>query len=194
MGYIEITGQPCAGKSSFLRKKTSDDMTVVLKQGYMRKIFFIISGIYVLGYQRSKVLFFWSMIEDASVYFRINIFLNAASKFGIFLHLESSTSDKQRYILVDEGISHLPFLFLNSDTIKVINFISAELKETNVHYLRSPGGDAIEKRLLSRGHKRLKFLLPSNFVIRMSEIENNLLFHYPSSCKKFTVFEDVASI
>lgn len=194
MSYAEITGQPCAGKSSVIRNKALDSQTVSLNQGYIRKIFYIFSGINFLGFRRLKVIFLWSMIEDAPIYFRLNIFFNATSKFGIFSYLQSSSNNNGKHILVDEGVSHLPFLFLNSDTIKVINFISVELQKTNVQFLRSPGYDVIENRLLIRGHKRLKFLLLNTFATRMNEIENNLLFQYPSLCKKFIVFEDAASI
>lgn len=108
--------------------------------------------------------------------------------------MQSSSANNHEDILVDEGISHLPFLFLNSDTIKVVDFISNELQQTNVHYLNSPGSGLIEQRLTIRGHKRLNFLLLSAFVNRINEIEHNLLSEYPKLCKQFKVFEDAASI
>jgi hypothetical protein len=194
MSYTEITGQPCAGKSSFMNREKSNNEAIVFKQGIARKIFYFLCGLYFLNLSRSKVLFFWSMLEQAPLYFRINIFFNAVSKFGIFFYLQSSSANNHEDILVDEGISHLPFLFLNSDTIKVVDFISNELQQTNVHYLNSPGSGLIEQRLTIRGHKRLNFLLLSAFVNRINEIEHNLLSEYPKLCKQFKVFEDAASI
>ena len=63
----------------------------------------------------------------------------------------------------------------------------------NVYILRSPEQDIIQARLLSRGHKRLKFMALSIFAGRIQEIEKVLLSQYPSLCKKFKVFDDVAS-
>ena len=63
----------------------------------------------------------------------------------------------------------------------------------NVYILRSPEQDIIQTRLLSRGHKRLKFIALSTFAGRIHEIEKVLLSQYPSLCKKFKVFDDVAS-
>lgn len=194
MNYLEITGQPCAGKSTFVNRKEADSEASILSHGYIKKIFYILYGLYFLGFSRLKVLFFWSMDENAPIFFRINIFFNAVSKFGIFFYLQSLSNDSQQEILVDEGLSHLPFLFLNSDTVKVIEFISVELQKTNVNYLISPGLDLIEQRLLIRGHKRLKFLLLRSFVTRINEIESNLLRYYPNLCKQFKTFNDVTCI
>jgi len=96
-------------------------------------------------------------------------------------------------IVVDEGISHIPFLFLETDSKIVTNFISDELQMINVYILRSPEQDIIQARLLSRGHKRLKFITLSTFAGRIQEIEKFLLSQYPSLCKKFKVFDDAAS-
>ena len=63
----------------------------------------------------------------------------------------------------------------------------------NVYILRSPEQDIIQARLLNRGHKRLKFIALSTFADRIHEIEKVLLSQYPSLCKKFKVFDDVAS-
>jgi len=194
MNYIEITGQPCSGKSTSINMSKSDDMTKFLKDDLYRKIFYFFLGIKFLGIQRSRVLFNWSFVEDASFIFKLNIFLNAVSKFGIFRTLETSSSDKAKRFLVDEGVSHIPFLFLKTETREVINFISSELQTINVYFMRSPRQDVIQSRLLSRGHKRLKFTLLSTFMSKTHEIEKVLLSQYPSLCKEFTVIEDVASI
>ena len=194
MSFIEITGQPCAGKSSFIIKKIFDKEVKFLKKGIFRKIFYFFLGLYFLGYKRAKLLYFWSFMEDAPIYFKINIFLNASFKFGIFYYLQSLRKDKKTRFLVDEGISHLPFLFLKTDTKKIINFIASELQSTEVNYLSSPGYEMIYKRLLARGHKRLKFLLLSSFVSRNLEIENILLAEYPDLCKNFKILNNAERI
>ncbi len=193
MSFIEITGQPCAGKSTILTKNKLDNVTRHIKNRFPRKILYFLLGINTLGLQRSKVLFHWSLAENAPFLFKLNIFLNCVSKFGIFYRFQKPAKDKGLRFLVDEGISHIPFLFLEVDPKIVINFISDELKMINVYFLCSPEKDVIQTRLLSRGHKRLKFMPLSTFTGRIQKIEKVLLSEYPSLCKKFKVFDNVAS-
>ena len=136
MTFIEITGQSCSGKSSFVAKKVMISKELdIYKQSNLAKLFIFFYGIYYLGLKRTKVLFSWSLKEDASLFFRINVFRNAVSKFGIFQDLNTSPSGSFLKI-VDEGLSHLPFLFLNTDTELVVGFISNELRKVNVRFLK----------------------------------------------------------
>ena len=194
MSFIEITGQPCSGKTSFISNKVLDKECNLFNQGLLARIFYFCSGINFLGLSRAKILFFWSLGENAPLYFKMNIFRNAVSKFGIFLSLQAPTSNNVVRYILDEGVSHLPFLFLKTDTTLVIDFIASELQTTDVHYLISPGYDVIHHRLLKRGHKRLKFLHLSSFIIRTEEIEEIMLAQYPKVCKKFKILKDVTSI
>jgi broad-specificity NMP kinase len=193
MSFIEITGQPCAGKSTILNKISQDYVIRHIKNRFPKKILYFLSGINFLGLQRLKILLGWSLAENASSLFKINIFFNCVSKFGIFHQHQKSTKYQDLKIVVDEGISHIPFLFLETDSKIVTNFISDELQMINVYILRSPEQDIIQARLLSRGHKRLQFIALSTFTDRIQEIEKVLLSQYPSLCKKFKVFDDVAS-
>ena len=194
MSFIEITGQPCSGKTSFIASEVSGKKVNFFKLGFFRQIFYFFSGINFLGFSRTKVLFYWSLCEDAPLYFRMNVFRNAASKFGVFSSLQKSINNNVSKFIVDEGVSHLPFLFLKTDTRLIIEFIASELQITDVHYLSSPGYDVIHQRLLARGHKRLKFLYLSSFTTRIGEIEGILLSQYPNLCKKFKIIKDVTSI
>lgn len=193
MSFIEITGQPCAGKSTILNKISQDYVIRHIKNRFPKKILYFFSGINFLGLQRLKILLGWSLAENASSLFKINIFFNCVSKFGIFHQHQKPAKYQDLKIVVDEGISHIPFLFLETDSKIVTNFISDELQMINVYILRSPEQDIIQARLLSRGHKRLQFIALSNFTDRIQEIEKVLLSQYPSLCKKFKVFDDVAS-
>ena len=51
------------------------------------------SGINFLGLTRAKILFYWSLDEDAPIYFKMNIFRNAVSKFGIFLSFQTQINN-----------------------------------------------------------------------------------------------------
>lgn len=189
MIFIEITGQPCAGKSSFIAQEVKRFKDIhIHKQIFPKNILNFVTGIKYLGFQRIKVLFSWSLKENASFFFRINVFRNAVLKFGIFCNYNTSAKTDSNKSLVDEGLSHLPFLFLKTDTQQVVDFISNELKRVNVRFLKSPGIDVIHERLLSRGHKRLKFLSVTHFSERNKEIEDILLDLYPNMCKELIIF------
>ena len=195
MTFIEITGQPCAGKSSFIEQEVMIDRKICkYEHGFLTKMLNFFVGIKYLGLKRSKVLLSWSLKENASLFFRINVFRNAVLKFGIFQNLNSSTLEILPRYLVDEGLSHLPFLFLNSDTQQVVDFISDELKGVNVKYLKSPGGDVIQDRLAGRGHKRLKYFSVVCFADKNREIEDILLSQYPNLCEELEIVENVGNI
>ena len=193
MSFIEITGQPCAGKSTIVNKISLDCVIRRIQNRFPKKILYLLLGINFLGLKRSKIIFGWSLAENVSFLFKLNIFFNCVSKFGIFYRHQNHAKYQNLKIVVDEGISHIPFLFLETDSKIVINFISDELQMINVYILRSPEQDIIQARLLNRGHKRLKFIALSTFAGRIHEIEKVLLSQYPSLCKKFKVFDDVAS-
>ena len=194
MTVKEITGQPCSGKSSYIAKEVIISNEIqAYKMESLTKILIFFHGIYYLGYRRSRVLLLWSLKEKAPIFFRINIFRNAVSKFGIFKNLYRSTP-KGLSTIVDEGLSHLPFLFLKTNTKDILDFISDELREISVNFLISPGYDVILDRLIRRGHKRLQFLTITSFTERNMEFEKMLLDSYPNLCGKFKVFEYVENI
>ena len=177
MSFTEITGLPCSGKSTLINKSILNNEIIFSKNRNLYKILYFFLGINFLKFKRVKVLLYWSMKEDAPFYFKINIFLNAVSKFGVFQYLKKN-NNKLYDFLIDEGISHLPFLFLKTNTEEVINFFLGELKILDVNYLSSPGDEAILNRLLERGHKRLKFLNTGSFILRTQEIEIIILSIY----------------
>ena len=195
MDFIEITGQSCSGKTKFIEEELILDTKFdVYKINFFTKLYNFLVGIKYLGLERTKVLLSWSLQENASLFFRINVFRNAVLKFGNFKKLSSLTQTNLPTYVVDEGLSHLPFLFLCSNTEEVLNFISEELKRINVELLKSPGHEVIENRLIQRGHKRLKFLSISFFTDRNSEIEDILLRKYPNLCSSIKIIEDVRNI
>jgi hypothetical protein len=188
MDFIEITGSPCSGKSSFIAQKVlRGEANQANCKNYFIKICNFYLGVRYLGLKRILVLLSWSLKENASLIFRINIFRNAVQKFGLFQSLTTSISRGSNKYLVDEGLSHLSFLFLNTDTYRVVEFISEELKRIRVHYLKSPGNEVVKARLIKRGHKRLKFLSVNYFTEKNQSIEEILLILYPKLCKELDI-------
>jgi len=101
---------------------------------------------------------------------------------------------KNTKLYVDEGISHLPFLFLKIDTFKVLKFTNKELLKTKVIFLKSSSQLEIKERLQRRGHKRLRYLSLNIFVERNMEIEDFLLKKYPELCKDLRIKENVINV
>ena len=171
MNLVEITGQPCSGKSTLMNTYTFDGAkTQAYKQGLFLKLINFMRG---LIYLRSKILFLLSLYlkEQGSFAFRMNIFRNAVSKFGIFVDLKKNYIDSGQIMIVDEGISHLPFLFQNTETHLVLELLTSELSDIEVIFLPNPGSSTIKERLKSRGHKRLKYLNVDSFMSRNRDIE-----------------------
>ena len=181
-GYRELTGQPCSGKTVYKNNKENYNIanTGIVNFILLKKIFSFFIGVIYLKFKRSKKLFLWSFNENAPFYFQTKIFFNSVSKFGI-----KYKSNNDLEFIVDEGISHLPFLFLNTDTNLIIEFIRDELKDIEVVYKMAPEKEEVIKRLKNRGHKRLKFISPEIFYELNSDVENSVLESYKEICKKF---------
>ena len=185
---IEIIGQACAGKTHYIRRRIEKEDHVVLAGGSrLNKLIYLMLGFKYLGPRRLAKLYLWSLNESAPFYFRLNIFINAVSKFGSIKSADKSQTSSQKIFLRDEGLSHLPFLFLNTDTELVVDFIRSEIKNIEIYFLKSPGYQIIQDRLGSRGHKRLQFMSPTAFARRNDEIEKTLLNVYPNLCMNIKV-------
>ena len=190
MNYVEITGQPCSGKTTFLAGNSVFDLKrQVLCQNSLSRILNFFRGVLYLGIGRLMILLAWSKKEEVSFLFRLNIFRNAVSKFGVFKYLKDEKTDSKSTNVVDEGISHLPFLFQNTHSSLILDFISGELTNIGVIFLKSPGKEELIKRLKKRGHKRLRFLSVDEFVVTNNKIETYLIHRYPHNCRNFRTLD-----
>lgn len=185
---IELTGQPCVGKSTFIALNRGESLNAALyRRSLASSIICFFSGLGYLGFRSAGLLMRWSLREDVSLVFRLNIFRNAVTKFGIYRSLVESNGEEGPRYLIDEGLSHLPFLFINTDPRLVVELISNELRKIHVIFLASPSVHVIASRLSMRGHKRLKFLSLASFTSRNHQIEGLLLELYPGLCKQLSV-------
>ena len=190
MNYVEITGQPCSGKTTFIAGNSVFDFErQVLCQNSLSRILNFFRGVLYLGIGRLMILLAWSKKEEVSFLFRLNIFRNAVSKFGVFKYLKDEKTDSKSTNVVDEGISHLPFLFQNTHSSLILDFISGELTNIGVIFLKSPGKEELIKRLKKRGHKRLRFLSVDEFVVTNNAIETYLIHRYPHNCRNFRTLD-----
>jgi len=188
MNISEITGQPCSGKSTYIsRLMLNNQDHGTTNVSFVQKFYFFFNGLIYLETFRIRRLLEWSLKEDASIFFKLNIFRNAVSKFGIFNKMHKINKKNIQNFILDESISHLPFLFLETDTSIVVEFILNELQQVNVVFLKSPGKEKIKERLQFRGHKRLRFLSTAYFVSRNDKIEEILIHLYTNICHDFKV-------
>ena len=191
MKFTEITGQPCTGKTSIIKNgKLGKTLYISYSQGTLIKTVNFFRGLFYLDFTRLRKLFVWSFDEEASVFFKLNIFRNAVSKFGVYSYLIKKNTYISSFPLVDEGISHLPFLFLNTKTEHILNLIRKELETIQVIILKSPGLDVIKDRLKNRGHKRLRFLSLDTFIQMNCKIESLLLKRYSELCQGIKIIEN----
>ena len=178
---------PCSGKSYHIKYIINNNQSLVFKQTYIKKFLSFIYGLQYLGIKRANVFLIWSFKEHVPFIYKINIFCNAVIKFGLYKILYCGYKEGQSSIFIDEGLSHLTFLFLKTETKLVINFVTEELKRVNVHFIKSPECSVIYSRLKSRGHKRLKYMSTRGFIKRNKEIEKCMLKLYPVICNKFDI-------
>ena len=184
---IEITGIPASGKSTFLMKKGIEGFDpskrkntqgqknkfILVKIGY--EIWFFILG--CISLSPSNLFFFFksSLHEKGSILQNLNIFRNIIRKFGIRnLAIKENTD-----CYIDEGISHIPFNLLNSDTTKIIELTALFLKPISLYYVDHPSIESLEKRLNKRGHSRLKYWSTEAFVKKNLEIGELITSIYP---------------
>ena len=195
MKILEITGQPCCGKTSYLSEKTNIRLSeIVYEQNFLYKIFDFLVGLKYLGFIKCKRLLGWALKEKVPLLFQLNIFRNAISKFGVFKRLRKSNLTDFKTTVVDEGLSHLPFLFYQTDTREVVKLIEEELRCIQVLFLQSTSRREIKLRLKNRGHKRLAFFSIDEFIERNHKIELDLIQIYPSSCADLKFIEYVENI
>jgi len=156
--YIEITGEPGVGKS-YCSGHLADDtyLKYPITDRILSVVFELFSLPFFLMLVNPKILIYcvkYSFKADHRLLFKLNVFRNVIKKI-VFFRLTSFFSSKNFF--VDEGISHLPFLFAITDKDEFITFctlFSAYLSK--LHLVRvSSSNEIIKSRVLARGHKRL---------------------------------------
>ncbi|MEZ9982328.1 hypothetical protein AB4401_21800, partial [Vibrio cyclitrophicus] len=112
---VEITGLPCSGKSYFcndidffLNKKKSSFIKSLLFE-----IKYLFIGFCFLNISTIYALLIFCLHEKAPLNYRLKIFRNVIKKFGVYKNFRDLSCGGY----IDEGISHIPFNFLNSNTL-----------------------------------------------------------------------------
>jgi hypothetical protein len=208
---VEITGVPAIGKTYFLSTIQNSEEHVVIfdagcfiklknKQSVLgrlltegRNIFYLLCKCnnIKLRFSDVKWLFFSSFSVRGSIALKINIFINCLLKFA-YHNVINCSNISYKICIVDEGISHLPFLLQDQlHPSKMVDEFYYRFKKQlsclNVVCIDSDS-DTID-RLLLRGHKRLK--LGSRYEaekfddMNKSTLKN--IIKYSNFYKKFTI-------
>ncbi|MBF4280817.1 hypothetical protein EAY27_27455, partial [Vibrio anguillarum] len=154
---VEVTGPPCSGKSYYLKGEAH-----LLSKNKLSKFYFFWVGGGTLSYSELILLIRLCSQEKVSFIFKLNIFYNALIKFGVF-HKSINNSNNN---VVDEGISHLAFNFLEAKYTDLELLVKDRLPLVHVKIIVNIDDNILKERLLSRGHTRLRYYSIDNFLYK----------------------------
>lgn len=194
----ELSGLPASGKSTYVKKenltvqssnrlwpalhKCPKKIAIVLSEFHL---FFI--GFKVLSTRELFLFFKMSMREEVGPLFKVNIFRNTLRKFAVY---NLTCQDLDSDIYIDEGISHIPFNYFSSSFAEVFPIIEPYLKNISLTYISCNSDEELKKRLLYRGHSRLKFIKVDTLISNSRKVEAKMLEAYPVICKSFKVVKN----
>jgi hypothetical protein len=114
---------------------------------------------------------------------RINVLRNIILKLGRFHFIERNFS--KEVVLVDEGISHIPFSLTDYsgkseiDIEELLRLLSAQVSRVRVIILDHESID-VRHRLNIRGHKRFKKRKTAKFLNQFVLLNNRIIETYKS--------------
>lgn len=186
MDIIEITGSPCSGKSTILENINVLESNISFRTIYgnpyaknyifyqnVQKLFFCFLGFYVTSNQLKTFLLRKIYSSESHFIHQLRLVLQTFLKFGRQSYLLRTPSDKN--ILIDEGISHIPFnlLLTESDISKYLSLLPKEYKKNKVYCLFE-SESLLYARLEKRGHKRVT---NSEMAIKDFITKNNTVYN-----------------
>lgn len=192
MNIIEITGSPCSGKSTLLESINILDKNISVRTVYgnpyaknnvfyfnFQKLFFCFWGFYVTSNQLRTFLLGKIYTSESHFIHQLRLVLQTFLKFGRQSYLSKKTSDKS--ILLDEGISHIPFnLFLTESEIsEYLSLLPEEYKKIKV-YCIFESELLLCARLENRGHKRVanNEMAIKDFIKKNNTVYNLIRIQY----------------
>jgi len=155
--YTEVTGSSCAGKSTCFENVQSyitggNISGCFFPSVVVRGVFFVL-GFFYLMMRPAKLFWIIRQCKDihTSSLHKVSAMRNAVEKFGCYLLL------RNRAVVVDEGISHLPFVFqLNASQISdFLTVFGNELQNISILLVPAPPEKDLVVRLITRGHKKV---------------------------------------
>jgi hypothetical protein len=177
---IEITGAPCSGKTTFLKSNFAD--AKVLKSLFpetasvFSKLIHSIKSIFKvlvtrqLTTQQLRWLIRKTLQYDASLISKLNAFRNCTLKFDNHFRMVEDS-----FVVVDEGISHIPFILEIQSPTEIDEFTALfrkHLAGVTILFVEAPADkEILFVRLCRRGHVRISSTDDINaFVDRNSRV------------------------
>lgn len=180
MTVIEVTGPPGTGKTTYINQYFMGDFILLggmpLCAGKFKRIFYsLFLPPYALAkgwisFRQIAWLFKMAMKYDESAFAKINAFRNSITKFCFSYFVRGKEN-----ILIDEGISHIPFVLGlgQIETIKFIELFQKYLNSIDILYIQRPSRKLLKMRILKRGHKRVNNNNVDLFLDKMIDIDDN---------------------
>ena len=160
---IEVTGAPCSGKTTFIKMVYPNENILLggmpLSYGHIKRLIcsFFLSLYALLNKTISFKQTCWLLIKaanyDENLFSKINALRNSMAKFGYFLFKSKNNS-----ILVDEGISHIPFILglEREDVDQFIMLFWHQLGKIRIIFIEASTNEKLKARVIKRGHKRVR--------------------------------------
>lgn len=160
---FEVTGPPGVGKSTYIQDNFSDKRIL---SGYcpnhyggFRRSLVSIPKMFlpVFGRSLSRENFAWlfdaAQRYDESFLNRMNAVRNCMLKFSV-----GHGSSRSAVTIIDEGISHIPFILglSDADIVEFVGRFHNYLTRRSIVFLCPPTAEVLCERLMRRGHRRIK--------------------------------------
>lgn len=177
---FEVTGVPCSGKSTLVRSWLRfDGYTILLggmplsfgpfKRGSV-SVFLSLYGLFKrsITIRQAWWLFSQAVRYDEKFFSRLNALRNSLTKFGYGYYKK-----KSGLILVDEGVSHIPFILgLSNESVDCfIELFRPQLEHLSIILVATPSDDTLRQRIITRGHKRVRSVKDvDSFIMKNKKI------------------------
>ncbi len=161
---IELTGPPGSGKTTFTDENYPDKhvllggMPISYNRGKRILYSFLLIFYAILTGAINLVQILWlvkkSLTYDERLFVRINALRNSMIKFG-YIFFKSNVDET---MVIDEGISHIPFILGLTDK-EINDFVKLfyrDLSRISIIFIDSVPKEILEKRIVIRGHKRVR--------------------------------------
>lgn len=155
--YTEITGCSCCGKSTIFHTEGGyisggDISGCPIPSVLVRFLFFLVGMGYLIRYL-GKLCWIISKCKASGLTSpqKASALRNCIEKFGCYFLFKNDSK------IIDEGISHLPFILQLSsvDIIEFLDEFEKELRMIKINMMSSPSEEELVNRLLARGHKKV---------------------------------------
>lgn len=156
--YVELTGSPGTGKSYVANSSPAGlSLEYPLNNRFLLILLELLAIPLLLVSVRPRLLLYCvkaSFSADRRMYFKLNVFRNTAKKLVFFRGAQITRVARVR---VDEGVSHLPFLYGLTGEKEFVYFCDLFAGHlAKIHLIQVCSSDSlIKSRVLTRGHRRL---------------------------------------